>query len=93
MNADSGIVNTHSGEWQKAFTFDQNPCSRSSRIAVHVRPEWVFTLPQNMQLEGTPVRVLNIDGLIKTKTDYREIDILDKRVLTRIRDELKSADG
>jgi hypothetical protein len=49
VNADSGIVNTHSGEWQKAFTFDQNPCSRSSRIAVHVRPEWVFTLPQNMQ--------------------------------------------
>ncbi len=48
VNADSGIVNTHSGEWQKAFTFDQNPCSRSSRIAVHVRPEWVFTLPQNM---------------------------------------------
>ncbi len=48
---------------------------------------------RELVLEGTPVRVLNIDGLIKTKTDYREIDILDKRVLTRIRDELKSADG
>ena len=51
MNADSGIVNTHSGEWQKVFTFDQNPCSRSFRIAVHVRPERVFTLPQNMHIE------------------------------------------
>ena len=41
-------------------------------------------------IEGTPVRVLNIDGLIKTKTDYREKDLLDKRVLARIRDELKA---
>lgn len=38
----------------------------------------------------TSVRVLNIDGLIKTKTDYREKDLLDKRVLARIRDDLKS---
>ena len=50
MNSDSGIVNTHSGEWQKVFTFKQNRCSRSSRITVHVRPEWVFTLLQNMHL-------------------------------------------
>ncbi|MFA7300430.1 MAG: transposase, partial [Sideroxydans sp.] len=41
--------NTHSGEWLKVFTFEQNRCSRSFRISVHVRPEWVFTLPQNMQ--------------------------------------------
>ena len=38
------------------------------------------------------MRVLNIDGLIKTKTDYREKDLLDKRVLGRIRGDLK-ADG
>ena len=39
-------------------------------------------------IDGTSVRVLNIDGLIKTKTDYREKDVLDKRVLSRIKDEL-----
>ena len=46
----SGIVNTHSDERQKAFTFAQNHCSRSFRISVHGRPEWVFTLPQNMHM-------------------------------------------
>jgi len=35
----------YSGEWQKVFTFEQNQCSRSFRITVHVRPERVFTLP------------------------------------------------
>ena len=39
-------------------------------------------------VEGTPIRVLNIDGLVKTKTDYREKDLLDKRVLARIREGL-----
>ena len=39
--------------------------------------------------EGIPVRVLDIDGLMKTKTDYREKDVLDKRVLARIQVELK----
>jgi len=50
VNGDSGIVNTHSGEWLKVFTFEQNRCSRSFRMTVHVRPESVFTLLQNMQL-------------------------------------------
>jgi len=50
VNGDSGIVNTHSGEWQKVFTFEQNRRSRSFRMTVHVRPEWVFTLLQNMHL-------------------------------------------
>ena len=36
------------------------------------------------------MKVLNIDGLIKTKTDHREKDLLDKRVLARIRDDFKS---
>ncbi len=44
---------------------------------------------RELMIEGTPVKVLNIDGLIKTKTDYREKDVLDKQVLVRIRDELK----
>ena len=45
---------------------------------------------RELVIEGTTVRVLNIDGLIKTKTDYREKDLLDKRVLARIRDDLKA---
>ena len=31
---------------------------------------------------------LNIGGLIKTKTDYREKDLLDKQVLMRIKRDL-----
>ena len=31
---------------------------------------------------------LNIDGLIKTKTDFREKDLLDKQVLMRIKRDL-----
>ena len=45
---------------------------------------------RELVIEGTPVKVLNIDGLIKTKTDYREKDLLDKQVLSRIRDDLKN---
>ena len=40
MNSDSDIVNTHSGEWQKVFTFLHNHCSRSPRKGVHVAPEY-----------------------------------------------------
>ena len=45
---------------------------------------------RELTIEGTPVKVLNIDGLIKTKTDYREKDLLDKQVLSRIRDDLRN---
>ena len=45
---------------------------------------------RELTIEGTPVKVLNIDGLLKTKTDYREKDLLDKQVLSRIRDDLKN---
>ncbi len=45
---------------------------------------------RELLIDGTSVRVLNIDGLIKTKTDFREKDLLDKRVLERIRDGLKN---
>ena len=44
-------MNTHSGKGLKSFTFEQNQRSHSVRITVHVRPEWVFTLLQNMQSE------------------------------------------
>lgn len=44
---------------------------------------------RELTIEDTPIRVLNIDGLLMTKTDYREKDLLDKRVLSRIRDDLR----
>jgi hypothetical protein len=44
-------------------------------IASHVR---------QVQVQGVPVNVLDIEGLLKTKTDYREKDLIDKQVLRRI---------
>lgn len=38
-----------------------------------------------IEIEGVMLRVLDIDGLLKTKTDYREKDVLDKRMLERIK--------
>ncbi len=43
---------------------------------------------REIDIEGVLVRVLNIDGLLKTKTDYREKDLLDKQVLMRIKNRL-----
>lgn len=44
---------------------------------------------RQIDIEGTPVRVLDIDGLMRTKTDYRERDVLDKQVLRRIKEQLR----
>jgi hypothetical protein len=43
------MMNTYSGKNEKVFTFDQNGCSRSAGIGVHVEPEWVFMIGRNMQ--------------------------------------------
>ena len=43
-------------------------------------------------VEGVPIRVLNIDGLLRTKTDYREKDVLDRQVLTRIKERLRGSE-
>jgi hypothetical protein len=40
-------------------------------------------------VEGVPITTLDIDGLLKTKTDYRDKDLIDKSVLTRLKDALK----
>jgi hypothetical protein len=42
-----------------------------------------------VNVKGVSIKVLNIDGLLKTKTDYREKDILDKSMLRKLRDEAK----
>lgn len=48
---------------------------------------------RELMTEGVPIRVLDIDGLMKTKTDYREKDVLDKHVLARIKEALKGSRG
>ena len=37
--------------------------------------ETVQPFVRELHIEGTPVRVLDIEGLLRTKTDYREIDL------------------
>ena len=44
---------------------------------------------RELELVGIRVRVLDIEGLLRTKTDYRAKDILDKQVLRGIRDRLR----
>ena len=43
---------------------------------------------RELQVEGVTVLLLNSDGLLKTKTDYREKEVLDKSVLQKLRDQL-----
>lgn len=43
-------------------------------------------------LGGVLVRVLNIDGLLRTKTEWREKDVLDRRMLERLRQGLSDED-
>ena len=38
-----------------------------------------------IEIESVKLNVLDIDGLLKTKTDYREKDLLDRRMLERIK--------
>ena len=43
---------------------------------------------RDVEVEGVMIRVLTIDGLLRTKTDYREKDILDKKMLNRIKQQI-----
>jgi hypothetical protein len=54
--------------------------------------ESMLPFVRELTIEGVPVRVLNIDGLLRTKTDSREKDILDKRMLERIKRGLGAED-
>jgi len=47
---------------------------------------------RELDIEGVPVRVLDIEGLLKTKTDYREKDVLDRKVLMRIKQDIGKND-
>lgn len=62
---DSGIVNTDSGETAKVFTFNQNRCSRSARMSVHVGTEYadgdnVIDSTETYAYTDTPVNWNNI---------------------------------
>ena len=47
--------------------------------------ESVQPFVRELTVEGVRIRVLNIDGLLRTKTQTREKDLLDRRMLERIR--------
>ena len=42
---------------------------------------------RELQIEGVTVKLLNIEGLLRSKTDYREKDLLDKSMLRKLRDQ------
>ena len=39
---------------------------------------------KTLMVEDTPVHMLNIEGLLKTKTNYREKDLLDRQMLLKL---------
>jgi hypothetical protein len=40
---------------------------------------------RRVDLDGVPINTLDIDGLLKTKTDYRDKDKIDRLALNAIR--------
>lgn len=38
-----------------------------------------------LDVEGVEIRTLDIEGLLKTKTDYRDKDRIDREALERLR--------
>lgn len=43
---------------------------------------------RELNIEGVTFKLLNIEGLLRSKTDYREKDLLDTAMLRKIRDQL-----
>jgi hypothetical protein len=43
---------------------------------------------RHVHVEGVPIATLDIDGLLKTKTDYRDKDRIDREVLLRLKQQL-----
>ena len=51
------------------------------------------SLGQNIKTlhsQGIEIKVLDIEGLLKTKTDYREKDLIDKLALNKLKNYLKN---
>ena len=47
---------------------------------------------RELMIEGVPIRLLNLDGLLRIKTRTREKDLLDRRMLERIQQGLGAED-
>ena len=43
---------------------------------------------RELEVAGVTVKLLNIEGLLRSKTDYREKDLLDKSMLRKLRDQI-----
>lgn len=43
---------------------------------------------RSITVEGVDIRTLDIEGLLKTKTDYRDKDRIDREVLLRLKAQL-----
>lgn len=43
---------------------------------------------RSLRIEGVEIRTLDIDGLLKTKTDYRDKDRIDREALLRLKRQL-----
>lgn len=43
---------------------------------------------RHIEVEGVPIATLDIEGLLKTKTDYRDKDRIDRDALMRLKQEL-----
>ena len=43
---------------------------------------------RTLTVDGVAIQTLNIEGLLKTKTDYRHKDRIDREVLTRLKQQL-----
>lgn len=43
---------------------------------------------RTLEVDGVRIRTLDIDGLLKTKTDYRDKDRIDREVLLRLKRDL-----
>lgn len=43
---------------------------------------------KTLKIQYVDIQTLDIDGLLKTKTDYREKDVLDKQALRRLQAQL-----
>ena len=54
--------------------------------------ESVQPFVRELIVEGVPIRLLNIDGLLRTKTRTREKDLLDRPMLERIQQGLGAED-
>jgi hypothetical protein len=46
---------------------------------------------KTLEIDGVMVRVLNVEGLLRTKTNFREKDLLDRSMLEKIRRGLQSS--